>query len=154
MLTVEFRDPLPPAPVVLLLNFSAALRPSSGRSYPADRGFYRIPVNGSAGGDGYRGKAKGGRARDQDALWAVEARTEFPCFDEPALKAPFSVTLFAEGGVGVDSNMPLAGCEAAGAGTATRVSKGGVPVRLVTLPGAASRATADLTLTVGAGVLD
>jgi len=42
---------------------------------------------------------------------ANSARTAFPCFDEPALRAPFAVSIVADEGLAVVSNMPEASVE-------------------------------------------
>ena len=116
MLTLELASTVPAGPVVLRFEFGSQLHSSVGQGYPANRGFYRIPVNDSAGLPSWMAISE---------LWAVEARTEFPCFDEPALKATFSMSLEVPASAppgSMTTNMPLVGCatlppaDASGAG--------------------------------------
>ena len=46
------------------------------------------------------------RAAAVSQFEANSARTAFPCFDEPAIRAPFAVSLVADEGLAVISNMP------------------------------------------------
>jgi hypothetical protein len=106
MLTLELAHEIPMGgALVLRFAFSGHLHSSLGQSYPANRGFYRIPIN-----DSTTGRPSWMAISE---LWAVEARTEFVCFDEPALKATFSVSLEVPASTpqeSMTSNMPLAGC--------------------------------------------
>ena len=72
MLTLALSHALLAGALVLRFAFGGHLHSSLGQSYPANRGFYRIPVNDSAGRPSWMAISE---------LWAVEARTEFPCFD-------------------------------------------------------------------------
>ena len=72
MLTLALSHAIPAGALVLRFAFGGHLHSSLGQNYPANRGFYRIPVNDSAGRPSWMAISE---------LWAVEARTEFPCFD-------------------------------------------------------------------------
>ena len=52
-------------------------------------------------------------------LEPAEARTVFPCFDEPAYKAVFRLQITTEDGLGVIANTPLVSKQSAGAGRTT-----------------------------------
>jgi len=52
-------------------------------------------------------------------LEPAEARTVFPCIDEPAYKAVFKVRITTEDGLGVIANTPVASKESAGGGRTT-----------------------------------
>lgn len=69
--TVTFKESLPVGEAVLNLKFSGIIQSSL-------RGFY---------------KAKSGEATAMTQMAPTDARRAFPCFDEPALKASFDITL-------------------------------------------------------------
>ena len=120
---------LPAGPVVLRFGFGSQLHSSVGQGYPANRGFYRIPVNDSAGLPSWMAISE---------LWAVEARTEFPCFDEPALKATFSMSLEVPASAppgSMTTNMPLVGCATLPPADASGAGGGAIPSAATLLGG-------------------
>lgn len=91
-LTLEFESDIPQGHAALHLSFSYLLR--DGMS-----GFYK---SGYALRDGTR------EVVAATQFEANSARTAFPCFDEPAMKAVFAVEVITEKGLMVLSNMPAA----------------------------------------------
>ena len=81
-LTVE--QPLPPGPATIQINYTGTLNHDL-------RGFYI-------------GKQDNGQKYAATQLEATDARRAFPCFDEPAYKATFQVTIVADKGLSVVSN--------------------------------------------------
>jgi aminopeptidase 2 len=59
----------------------------------------------------YRSKRKDGKYLATTQFEATDARRALPCFDEPALKAEFTVTLIADEGMTCLSNMDIASTE-------------------------------------------
>lgn len=90
-LTLTSAKALPPGPCTVAIAFS-------GKLSEAMRGFYR---SGYTRPDG----TKGVLATTQ--FESTSARRAFPCFDEPALKAVFEVTLDVAPGLSALSNMPV-----------------------------------------------
>jgi aminopeptidase N len=90
------RQPLPAGPASITLRFSGKLSEEM-------RGFYRSTYTRPDG-------SKGVMATTQ--FEATSARRCFPCFDEPALKAVFEVTMRVPKGRAAISNMPQVGEEA------------------------------------------
>lgn len=88
---VALPAPLPPGVYVLSLLFGGAL--TSGA-----RGFHRCRVTDGGGAE---------RTIAVTQLQGGGARRVFPCFDEPALKATFAVTLVTPRGLEAVSNTPL-----------------------------------------------
>jgi len=91
-LRCRFQRPLPPGPWRLRLRFRGALNDQL-------RGFYRSRI-------------KGGDGREESFLAvtqfeATDARRAFPCWDEPAFKAVFQVTLVIPEGLTAVSNSRL-----------------------------------------------
>jgi aminopeptidase N len=143
-IVLEARQPLPAGPASLAMRFSGKLSEEM-------RGFYRSTYTRPDG-------SKGAMATTQ--FEATSARRCFPCFDEPALKAVFEVTMRVPKGRIAISNMPQVGEEALADG-ARRVrfapspimstyllafavgefdwiegkTQGGMPVRVFTTPG-------------------
>ncbi|MBI2930161.1 MAG: M1 family metallopeptidase [Planctomycetes bacterium] len=142
--TLASDRPLPAGRVTLKIRFSGALSDKM-------RGFYRSLYTRPDG-------SKGVMATTQ--FEATSARRCFPCFDEPALKAAFEVTLVVPKDRAAVSNMPMV-AEEVDAGGRRRVrfsptpvmstyllafavgefewiegqTKDGVPVRVYTTPG-------------------
>jgi aminopeptidase N len=83
--------PLPAGKAVLSLEFTGVLNDRM-------RGFYRSAYTRSDG-------SRGVRATTQ--FESTSARRAFPCFDEPALKAVFEVTLVVPAALTAVSNMPV-----------------------------------------------
>ncbi len=90
-LTLTAAKALPPGPCTVAIEFAGALSEQM-------RGFYR---SGFTRPDG----SKGVLATTQ--FESTSARRAFPCFDEPALKAVFEVTLDVAPGLAAVSNMPV-----------------------------------------------
>ena len=88
-ITLEWDDPLPQGRNVLHFDFQYVLREGM-------TGFYRSTMN-------RRGTSQ---ILAVTQFEANSARTAFPCFDEPALKAVFSIEITAPKGLTVLSNMP------------------------------------------------
>jgi aminopeptidase N len=91
-LTIRMGKPLPKGQATLVLRFA-------GRISDKARGFYRseyIAADGSK------------RFLDTTQFEATSARSAFPCFDEPDLKAVFEVTIVVPDGRAAISNMPIA----------------------------------------------
>ena len=95
-LILTARQPLPVGPASVTLRFSGKLSEEM-------RGFYRSTYTRPDG-------SKGVMATTQ--FEATSARRCFPCFDEPALKAVFEVTMAVPKGRLVISNMPQVSEEA------------------------------------------
>jgi len=107
-------------------------------------------------------------------LEPAEARTVFPCVDEPAYKAVFKLQITTDDGLGVIGNMPLVRREGAGAGRATyvfqesprmstylfffaigrfeetKLTKGGIDVITATRPGQAENSHVALEISADA----
>ena len=75
--TMHFQQPLPVGEALLSLKFSGIINNSLC-------GFYRSKSVGSDGKDRYAGVTQ---------FAPTDARRAFPCWDEPALKASFDITL-------------------------------------------------------------
>ncbi|HEY8080610.1 MAG TPA: M1 family metallopeptidase, partial [Acidimicrobiales bacterium] len=90
--TLTFVDELPAGSAVLRVTFTGVLN---------DRlvGFYRSTFTDVHGVE---------RAIATSQLAATDARRAFPCFDEPAFKATFAVTLVVPQGLEAYSNAPVA----------------------------------------------
>jgi puromycin-sensitive aminopeptidase len=95
-ITLSAREPLPAGPATVTVRFSGKLSEEM-------RGFYRSTYTRPDG-------TKGVLATTQ--FEATSARRCFPCFDEPALKAVFEVTMTVPKGRIAISNMPPAADEA------------------------------------------
>jgi hypothetical protein len=89
-LTVAFEEQLPRGPAALYLTFDYAL--AEGLA-----GFYRARYASASGADAHLAVTQ---------FEAAAARRAFPCFDEPALKAAFAVSIVADEALTVLSNMP------------------------------------------------
>ncbi|HXX92341.1 MAG TPA: M1 family metallopeptidase, partial [Planctomycetota bacterium] len=96
--TVVAREPLKPGPATLTLRFTGTLNDKM-------RGFYRSTYTRPDG-------SKGVMATTQ--FESTSARHAFPCFDEPALKATFEVTLVVPRALAAISNMPIVAEEDSG----------------------------------------
>ena len=89
----QFESELPAGPATLALDFTGELNDKL-------RGFYRSKYTGEDGeGDKYLATTQ---------FEATDARRAFPCWDEPALKAAFKVTLLVPSDLAALSNMPVA----------------------------------------------
>ena len=91
-LTVTFDRELPPGEATLRLGFAGTLNDQL-------RGFYRSQ---------YRGDDGATRTLATTQFEATDARRAFPCWDEPAIKATFDVTLVVPDDLAAISNMPIA----------------------------------------------
>ncbi len=98
--TLVAKEPLAPGRATLTLRFTGTISEKM-------RGFYRSTY---ARADGTRG------VMATTQFEATSARRCFPCFDEPAFKATFDVTLVVPDERTAISNMPVAAEEPAGAG--------------------------------------
>ena len=88
---LRFGEPLPQGPGVLrIARFG-------GRMNDNLEGFYRSQYVHSSGAKRYMGVTQ---------FEATDARRAFPCWDEPALKATFSIALTADADLSIISNMP------------------------------------------------
>ena len=88
--TITLGAELAPGPATLGLSFSGILNDRL-------RGFYRSRYVGADGRERHLASTQ---------FEATDARRAFPCWDEPALKATFSVTLVVPGHMAAVSNMP------------------------------------------------
>ena len=91
-MTFTFGSELEPGPADLHLEFTGDLNDKL-------RGFYRSQYKGVDGEERYLATTQ---------LEATDARRAFPCWDEPALKAVFDVTLLVPADLIAISNMPVA----------------------------------------------
>ncbi len=91
-LTITFNRELPPGEAALRLRFAGTLNDQL-------RGFYRSQHRGDDGTT---------RTLATTQFEATDARRAFPCWDEPAIKATFDVTLIVPDGLAAISNMPVA----------------------------------------------
>ena len=89
--TFRFGSALPVGPAKLELEFSGGLNDKL-------RGFYRSKYTSESGDERYLATTQ---------FEATEARRAFPCWDEPALKARFKLTLVVPPGMAAVSNMPI-----------------------------------------------
>jgi puromycin-sensitive aminopeptidase len=90
--TLSFEALLPPGPCVLSLTFRGILNDQL-------RGFYRSTFTDDSGASHVIATTQ---------LESTDARRAFPCFDEPAFKATFEVTLVVPPGLAAFSNSPVA----------------------------------------------
>ncbi len=88
--TVTLPAPLGPGPATLTMSFTGVLNDRL-------RGFYRSRYVGADGRERHLASTQ---------FEATDARRAFPCWDEPSLKATFSVTLVVPEGMAAISNMP------------------------------------------------
>ena len=88
--TLTFAEPLAPGPATLHLGFSGILNDRL-------RGFYRSTFTDDDGVE---------HTIATTQMESTDARRAFPCWDEPACKATFEVTLVVEDGVQAYSNGP------------------------------------------------
>jgi puromycin-sensitive aminopeptidase len=86
--TLTFAQPLPPGPATLHLVFSGILNDKL-------HGFYRSTFADESGTEHIIATTQ---------MESTDARRAFPCWDEPALKATFEVTLVVEDGLAAYSN--------------------------------------------------
>jgi puromycin-sensitive aminopeptidase len=91
---------LPPGPCVVRSRFRGVLNDKL-------RGFYRSTYTAPDGTE---------RVIATTQMEATDARRAFPCFDEPAAKATFEITLVVPEGLAAYSNSPVAAEEPAGPG--------------------------------------
>lgn len=91
-LTLTVPKPLQRGKATLALRFSGAISDKM-------RGFYRSSYTAADGSKRWLGTTQ---------FEATNARRAFPCFDEPALKATFEVTIVVPEGRRAVSNMPVA----------------------------------------------
>ena len=98
--TLRFPSPIPAGRVVLRMEFAGVLNDQLC-------GFYRSKYTDAAGAE---------RSLAATQFEATDARRAFPCWDEPAIKAAFEVTLIAPEELQALSNMPVARVEPAGDG--------------------------------------
>jgi len=141
--TLAAKDALPAGAATVRIRFAGVLNEKM-------RGFYRSCYRRPDGTEGVMATTQ---------FESTSARRAFPCFDEPALKARFDVTLVVPKGRVAISNMPVLSQEPDGSGTRVRFArspvmstyllafivgefesiegrtKGGVPVRVLTTPG-------------------
>ena len=98
--TVTLERPAPKGKAVLELAFTGTLNDQL-------RGFYRSQYSGPDGKPRYLATTQ---------LEATDARRAFPCWDEPAVKAAFEVTLVTPKEMAAISNMPIVSERAAAGG--------------------------------------
>jgi len=91
ILTTVFNPPLQKGEGTLKLTFDGSINDKM-------KGFYRSKFKGPDGQDKFNGVTQ---------FEATDARRCFPCWDEPAHKATFDITLIVEKGKVVLSNMPV-----------------------------------------------
>lgn len=90
--TFRFEEPIPIGPATLSVRFNGILNDQL-------RGFYRSQYTTADGHDGYLATTQ---------FEATDARRAFPCWDDPAVKATFEVTLIVPSTLVAISNMPIA----------------------------------------------
>ncbi len=88
--TITFPAEIAPGPATLSLEFNGTLNDRL-------RGFYRSRYTGADGADRYLASTQ---------FEPTDARRALPCWDEPSLKAAFTVTLVVPDGLAAISNMP------------------------------------------------
>ena len=88
---LTFADPIPKGAATLALGFTGTLNDQLA-------GFYRSKYTTTAGKEGYMAATQ---------FEATDARRAFPCWDEPAAKASFEVTLIVPDGMAAVSNTPV-----------------------------------------------
>jgi len=88
--TLVFGDDLPPGPATLHLAFNGVLNDML-------RGFYRSTFTDDSGHE---------HTIATTQMESTDARRAFPCWDEPAFKATFEITLVVEDGLTAWSNSP------------------------------------------------
>ena len=98
--TFTFEGPLPVGSARLALEFTGELNEKL-------RGLYRSHYTDQDGAERYIATTQ---------FEATDARRAFPCWDEPALKATFQVTLLVPAGLAAVSNMPIVSETDAGPG--------------------------------------
>jgi puromycin-sensitive aminopeptidase len=155
--TLHFDTPLPAGPATLALSFEGTFNEQLV-------GLYRSTFTDPTGTE---------RTIATTQLCATDARRCFPCFDEPALKATFELTVVVAPGLAAHSNAPVARTSTLPDGrseiafrptmrmssylvalvvgpleTSRTVDAGGVPLTVVCTPGNAR--LADFALEVGA----
>ncbi|XP_037078084.1 puromycin-sensitive aminopeptidase-like [Pollicipes pollicipes] len=91
-LTCHLAEPVPPGPLQMRVDFSAPLTDKM-------RGLYRCKYTSPSGEERYAAATQ---------FEATDARRCFPCWDEPALKATFDITLVSPRDRVALSNMPVA----------------------------------------------
>ena len=89
--TLTFPEPLPPGPATLHLGFTGILNDKL-------HGFYRSTFTDEEGVDHVIATTQ---------MESTDARRAFPCWDEPALKATFEVTLVVDEDLAAYSNGPV-----------------------------------------------
>ncbi|MBI2910778.1 MAG: M1 family metallopeptidase [Chloroflexi bacterium] len=99
--TLVFPSTLHPAPSTRALTFTGQLNDQL-------RGFYRSQYTAADGQQRFLASTQ---------FEATDARRAFPCWDEPAIKATFQVTLIIPADLAAISNMPVAGETPRGDGT-------------------------------------
>ena len=109
--TFRFADRLPVGPATLEVHFTGELNDKL-------RGFYRSKYTDQSGQDAYMATTQ---------FESTDARRAFPCWDEPALKATFQVTLLVPSHLAAISNMPLVSETEVGGGV-TKKEFGKTPV--------------------------
>ncbi len=90
--TITFPEAVPPGSHVLTLRFRGILNDQL-------RGFYRSTFTDAEGR---------GHTIATTQFESTDARRAFPCFDEPAFKATYTVTLIVPAGLSAYSNSPVA----------------------------------------------
>ena len=98
---LQFESALPPGKATLDIRFAGELNDKL-------RGFYRSRYIDTQGGERYLATTQ---------FEATDARRAFPCWDEPSLKANFSVTLEVPQDLAAVSNMPIVDESPTGNGT-------------------------------------
>src|SRR6266702_3411970 len=90
-LRLTFKETIPKGSATLALAFTGALNDQLA-------GFYRSKYTTAAGKEGYMAATQ---------FESTDARRAFPCWDEPAAKASFEVTLIVPDGMAAVSNTPV-----------------------------------------------
>jgi puromycin-sensitive aminopeptidase len=95
---LKFRDPIPPGTWRLRLRFRGLLTAKDGS--PKLEGFYRSTYQDASGAE---------RVLASTQFEPTAARQAFPCWDEPAFKAVFALTLGIDPGLTAVSNTAVLG---------------------------------------------